>query len=134
MAQRPAPASSRGCKCAIYIPHIQQRDLTQHLPKPTVKDGNTLKTSDYPLSENRALIPGARLYGSKGLTSLSRTTIWRGVREGWFPSPVKVSPGRNAWYGDEIQHWLSSRSRVNSARSLTNPPANKIAYHLEKQK
>jgi prophage regulatory protein len=71
-----------------------------------------LTSHETPKASARSLIAGARLYGPKGLTSLSRTTIWRGVREGWFPKPVKLSPGRNGWYTDEVEHWLGSRTRV----------------------
>lgn len=59
----------------------------------------------------RRLITGTRIYGRAGLTSLSRTSIWRGVREGWFPPPVEVSPGRIAWYADEVETWIQSRPR-----------------------
>lgn len=62
--------------------------------------------------QERRLIPGSDVYGKKGRTSLSRTSVWRGVREGWFPSPVTVSPGRIAWFEDEVSSWLASRPRL----------------------
>lgn len=36
---------------------------------------------------------------------ISRTTAWRGVRDGWLPRPVKVSPGRHAWRWSDVAGW-----------------------------
>jgi prophage regulatory protein len=69
---------------------------------------------DYQGLQDRRLIPGSKVYGKGGCTSLSRTSVWRGVREGWFPSPVSVSPGRIAWFEDEVTSWLASRPRLRS--------------------
>jgi predicted DNA-binding transcriptional regulator AlpA len=63
-------------------------------------------------AQERRLIPGSAVYGTKGCTTLSRTSVWRGVREGWFPSPVSISPGRVAWFEDEVATWLNSRPRL----------------------
>ena len=68
--------------------------------------------------QDRRLIPGTKVYGKTGCTSLSRTSVWRGVREGWFPSPVSVSPGRVAWFEDEVSSWLASRPRLRSTADV----------------
>lgn len=47
----------------------------------------------------------------KQMVPSSRTTIWRGVRDGWFPAPIKISPGRIAWLESEILEWISRRRR-----------------------
>lgn len=36
---------------------------------------------------------------------ISRTTAWRGVRDGWLPCPVQVSPGRQAWKASDVAAW-----------------------------
>lgn len=36
---------------------------------------------------------------------ISRTTAWRGVRDGWLPRPVQVSPGRHAWRASDVAAW-----------------------------
>jgi predicted DNA-binding transcriptional regulator AlpA len=76
------------------------------------KDHPQAASPDYKGLQERKLIPGSQVYGKNGCTSLSRTSIWRGVREGWFPSPVTVSPGRIAWFEDEVTSWLTSRPRL----------------------
>ena len=44
------------------------------------------------------------------MTGLSRTTIWRRVRDGSFPQPVRLGPpGSRAvgWLHHEVQDWLN---------------------------
>jgi predicted DNA-binding transcriptional regulator AlpA len=42
-------------------------------------------------------------------TSLSKTTIWRRVRAGEFPSPVRLGPSRIAWVEASISEWIATR-------------------------
>lgn len=42
----------------------------------------------------------------QGQTTLSRTTIYRQVGEGTFPSPVKIGTSRVAWRASDIAAWL----------------------------
>lgn len=79
----------------------------------------TTSAPSYEGLQDRRLIPGSKVYGKAGCTSLSRTSVWRGVREGWFPSPVSVSPGRIAWFEDEVTTWLASRPRLRSNQEAT---------------
>lgn len=50
------------------------------------------------------------------MSSMSRATIYRQVKAGHFPEPVKVTGGPNArrvaWREDEILLWLSERQNV----------------------
>lgn len=46
---------------------------------------------------------------ASALTGLSRTTMWRGGREGWFPKPVAISPGRVAYVTAELEAWIAER-------------------------
>lgn len=45
---------------------------------------------------------------SVGLLPVSRTTIWRWVRNKKFPSPVRLSPGVTAWRSEDIEAWLNN--------------------------
>jgi predicted DNA-binding transcriptional regulator AlpA len=38
--------------------------------------------------------------------SLSESTIWRGVRTGSFPKPVKLSESVTAWRTADIRDWM----------------------------
>lgn len=40
---------------------------------------------------------------------LSRTTVWRLVREDKFPAPVQLNSNSVAWRSDLIAEWIKSR-------------------------
>jgi prophage regulatory protein len=41
--------------------------------------------------------------------TLSRTTVWRGVKAGTFPKPIQLTPTRIAWKATSILEWLAAR-------------------------
>jgi prophage regulatory protein len=45
----------------------------------------------------------------KILTSLSRATIWRRVRDGQFPPPVSLGGTRIAWPEDAVMMWIEAQ-------------------------
>jgi prophage regulatory protein len=45
-----------------------------------------------------------------GLLPLSSSTLWRRVRAGHFPQPVKISTNAVAWRAEEIRCWLKNPS------------------------
>lgn len=45
-------------------------------------------------------------------TSLSRTTIWRRVKDGSFPKPIRISANRIAWPEAAVESWIASRSEA----------------------
>jgi prophage regulatory protein len=47
-----------------------------------------------------------------GLIPLSRTTIWRLVRSGEFPPPVKVGGRATCWLESEVVAYLQGLKRV----------------------
>lgn len=55
----------------------------------------------------------------QSLLGVSRTTLWRKVREGAFPAPVKINQAGNcvAWFAHEIHDWQQNLPR---ARPPTN--------------
>lgn len=44
-----------------------------------------------------------------GLMPCSPATIWRKVKEGTFPKPVKLGERITAWHMDDIEQWLAAR-------------------------
>jgi prophage regulatory protein len=42
-------------------------------------------------------------------TTLSRSTVWRQVRNGGFPHPVRITAGRVAWRESEIEAWIGAK-------------------------
>jgi prophage regulatory protein len=41
-------------------------------------------------------------------TTLDRITIWRKVRDGSFPQPIKISERRIAWREADVEAWITS--------------------------
>ena len=35
----------------------------------------------------------------------SRSTVWRWVKEGKFPKPVKLATGTTRWHLTDLEHW-----------------------------
>ena len=59
------------------------------------------------------LNPSIKTYRFKDLHQLlnvSRSTIWRWVREGKFPPPVQLGPNVKAWRETDLQNWLDSQA------------------------
>ena len=46
------------------------------------------------------------------LVPLSRTQVWRLVRAGEFPKPVRLSKNAVAWRRDEVEAWVRQRERA----------------------
>ena len=49
------------------------------------------------------------------ITGLSRTTVWRRVRSGDFPPPVKLGGPTSrsvGWRKEEIEKWIKGRPAV----------------------
>jgi len=40
---------------------------------------------------------------------VSASTLWRMVRDGWFPRPVRISANRVGWLEAEIDEWICLR-------------------------
>ncbi|TAL01836.1 MAG: AlpA family phage regulatory protein [Rhodospirillaceae bacterium] len=59
------------------------------------------------------------------ITSLSRSTRWRGERAGWFPRRRQISPNRVGWLKSEIAAWLEERAA--KSRSGIKAPQAQVA-------
>lgn len=51
----------------------------------------------------------ATISGKGGLMPFSPATIWRKVKDGTFPKPVKLGERITAWHMDDIEEWLTAR-------------------------
>lgn len=53
------------------------------------------------------------------LLNVSNTTLYNWIREGVFPQPVILNPGRKfsrlAWREDEVSRWIDQRPRGNGS-------------------
>lgn len=46
------------------------------------------------------------------ITKRSRVAIWRDVKAGTFPAPVRIGPRRKGWRSDDVQRWLDNLQRA----------------------
>ncbi|CAM2191229.1 prophage regulatory protein [Paraburkholderia kururiensis] len=69
-------------------------------------------THEFPsLLEKAAYLREKQLVGDaksqiSGLLPFSRATLWRRVKDGTFPKPVKLSERTTAWPTAEIRKWM----------------------------
>ena len=49
-------------------------------------------------------------------TGLARTTIYRKIRDGSFPEPLKIGARAVRWPESEITAWLAARPRASGDR------------------
>ena len=38
---------------------------------------------------------------------IGATTLWRWVKEGKFPQPIKLSPRVTAWRAEDVRDWMA---------------------------
>ena len=43
---------------------------------------------------------------------VSRTTIWRQVKAGTFPSPIRLSARSVGWRENEVDEWLDAQPAI----------------------
>ncbi|TAN11541.1 MAG: AlpA family phage regulatory protein [Burkholderiaceae bacterium] len=57
------------------------------------------------------------LRGVCNTTTKSKPTIYRWVREGIFPAPVKIGPNSVAWRTEDVQAWARDPQAWREARA-----------------
>lgn len=43
---------------------------------------------------------------------VSKSQIYRMVKDSGFPAPVQISRRTNAWVSADVEHWLQGRIRI----------------------
>ena len=51
-----------------------------------------------------------------GIIPISSATLWRKVKNGSFPRPVKLGPRVTAWRAEEVREWIARQSPSTSTR------------------
>jgi prophage regulatory protein len=65
------------------------------------------------MSESRIM----RLQAVCAHTGLSRTTMYRLVRQGQFPKPIRLTTRTSGWLYDEVNAWIAERATKSRAKS-----------------
>lgn len=56
------------------------------------------------------LVPSSKRPGVPAVLPFSPPTLWRKVRAGTFPKPVKLSERVTAWRVGDVRAWLAAQS------------------------
>lgn len=56
------------------------------------------------------LVQSSKRPASQPLLPFSAPTLWRKVKEGTFPKPVKLSSRVTAWRVGDVRAWIQSQS------------------------
>ena len=54
------------------------------------------------------LLVGDRRTGTPGILPFSASTLWRRVRNGTFPAPLRLSERVTAWRAEDVRAWIES--------------------------
>ncbi|RAS17579.1 AlpA family transcriptional regulator [Microvirgula sp. AG722] len=58
------------------------------------------------------LLVGDTKSGTPGVLPFSASTLWRRVREGTFPAPVKLSERVTCWRAEAVRQWLDEQGQT----------------------
>lgn len=68
--------------------------------------------SSPPLNSNRIVRRVLRLAEVCEKTALCRSTIYQGMKEGWFPKAIKLTKRASGWNEHEVDAYLNARTRL----------------------
>ena len=57
----------------------------------------------------------------EAVTGMSRAAIYKQMRVGAFPRPVRISPGAVAWRESEVQEWIGGLQKATELRTGWTP-------------
>ncbi len=66
------------------------------------------------------------------LLGVSRSTLWRWVRDGLMPRPIRLGPVARGWNQTDLERWLSERTH-GAVRPERTSEETKLAGTLAKQ-
>jgi prophage regulatory protein len=55
------------------------------------------------------IIGNRRTSSSQPMIPIDHSTLWRWVRDGHFPAPVKLGPHTTAWPVQVVREWIKSK-------------------------
>ena len=63
-----------------------------------------------------------RLPMVKAKTGLGRSSIYKGIKAGTFPSPVALGPRAVGWIESSVNDWVASRPNAAAAKKASIAP------------
>jgi predicted DNA-binding transcriptional regulator AlpA len=50
----------------------------------------------------------------RGMLPVTKVTLWRWIRDGDFPKPIKLGANRVGWRESVVRRWLDERERASA--------------------
>lgn len=101
--------NSRHAKKATAKPPAPATPAT---PIPTSFD----QLPDCALLRESQLVPSPKRPGVHALLPFSAPTLWRKVKNGDFPKPLKLGPRITAWRCGDVRQWLARQANTDAAQ------------------
>ena len=78
------------------------------------KSAKPVMQAEQPRAEAPGLISPREVFRR---VPLSRTTLWREIRSGRFPAPVRLTAGRKAFSRQAVEAWIAARLADDNSRN-----------------
>ena len=79
-----------------------------HAATPTINPSVFDALPDSALLREAQLVPSPKRPHAAPVLPFSGATLWRKVRDGSFPKPLKLSAGVTAWRVGDVRQWLNA--------------------------
>lgn len=81
---------------------------TIHAATPAINPSAFDGLADSALLREAQLVPSRKRPNGTPILPFSSSTLWRRVRDGSFPAPLKLSAGVTAWRVGDVRQWLNA--------------------------
>lgn len=81
---------------------------TIHAATPSINPSVFDALPDSALLREAQLVPSPKRPNATPVLPFSAATLWRRVRDGSFPAPLKLSAGITAWRVGDVRSWLNA--------------------------
>ncbi len=75
---------------------------------PVIAQSNFDALADSALIRLSGLVPSPKRPSATPVLPFSASTLWRKVRDGEFPAPLKLSGSMTAWRVSDVRAWLNA--------------------------
>jgi predicted DNA-binding transcriptional regulator AlpA len=93
----------------IITPLHRKKEEEKPTTRPTIQGFDAL--SDSAFLRLSQLVQSPKRCNSMGLLPFSAPTLWRKVKAGTFPQPLKIAPRVTCWRVGDIRAWLLQQTR-----------------------
>ena len=83
---------------------LENKSISKKFNRKMVRDGNATMVATFVPSQSAHIW---RLPAVLSFTGRSRTSLFRDIKDGFFPKPIQLGKGSVGWLRVEIEAWLN---------------------------